>query len=109
MAVRDDIAHLLAAGVNPDDLAVATGVPDELAEAWLERHAAITREHADRIASLAAITRRMRTIVVADEVPVWLRRPLPALDGRSPLQAIASGDHAAVEHIVGFLESPGAI
>src|SRR3954451_4096760 len=108
-SVRRESEFLADAGVTVADIAAGAGVAVDVVRAWLDEGVEPQPCERDAVLALAVITRRMRTVVIAAEVPRWLRRKVPALDGRTPLEAIADGDGRAVEQIVGFLESPGAI
>ena len=43
-----------------------------------------------------------------DYIPVWLSRPIEALDDQKPLELIAQGKARRVARVVSGLESPGA-
>ena len=42
-------------------------------------------------------------------IPVWLSKPIEALDDRKPLELIARGQARRVLRVVSELESPGAV
>jgi hypothetical protein len=41
-------------------------------------------------------------------IPVWLNKPIPALDDEKPLDLISRGDHRRVAEIISELEEPVA-
>ncbi len=41
-----------------------------------------------------------------ERVPVWLNKPVPALDHRKPLDVIAEGGYQQVSRVVAEFESP---
>jgi len=41
-------------------------------------------------------------------ISIWMRKPIPALDDRKPLDVIRDGDYREVSRIVAALESPPA-
>jgi len=47
--------------------------------------------------------------MAADYIPVWLSKPIEALDDRKPLELIARGHVRRVARVVSGLESPGAV
>ena len=44
-----------------------------------------------------------------DYIPVWLSKPIEALDDRKPLELIARGKARQVARVASELESPGAV
>jgi len=44
-----------------------------------------------------------------DYIPVWLTKPIEALDDEKPLDLIARGDYRSVARVVSELEDPGAV
>jgi hypothetical protein len=47
--------------------------------------------------------------VEPDYIPVWMSKPIEALDDRKPLKLIAAGRARQVARLVSSLESPGAV
>jgi uncharacterized protein (DUF2384 family) len=45
-------------------------------------------------------------VLGAERVPVWLNKPVPALEHRKPLDVIAAGGYEQVSRVVAELESP---
>jgi hypothetical protein len=42
----------------------------------------------------------------ADYIPVWLRKPVPALGDEKPLDVVARGDYKRLSRLISELESP---
>ena len=57
---------------------------------------------------MAEITDRLLRVMDARYIPVWLVKPVEALDDRAPLDLIASGRAREVARLISALESPGA-
>jgi hypothetical protein len=47
-------------------------------------------------------------VIDARYIPVWILKPVEALDDRAPTEVIAAGEARAVARLVSSLESPGA-
>jgi len=98
-----------AAKLNGIDIARATGVADSTARAWLAGTRSPSRSHAaERLIELSAIVERLVRLMDPDYIAVWLRKPIPALDDRKPLDVIREGDYREVSKLVAALESPTA-
>ncbi len=44
----------------------------------------------------------------AEYIPVWMNKPVPALDDRKPLDLISKGEYLRVARVVSALEEPVA-
>ena len=47
-------------------------------------------------------------MISAEYIPVWLVKPIEALDDRRPIELIARGQARTVARVISGLESPGA-
>jgi uncharacterized protein (DUF2384 family) len=74
--------------------------------AWLRRERAPRGRRAERLVELSAIADRLAAVLGAERVPVWLNKPIPALEHRKPLDVIAAGGYEQVSRVVAELESP---
>lgn len=83
------------------DVAVATGADGQTVEGWLERRAVPSGEQAARLSELIAAVERLEVSMKRDAIPEWLRRGVPALHGKTPLETLADGGY---EQIAGFAE-----
>lgn len=91
------------------DIGRATGVAASTARAWLAGTRSPSRTTAaERLAELSALVERLVRIMDPSYVPVWLRKPNPALGDRKPLDVIREGGYREVSRVVAALESPPA-
>ena len=74
--------------------------------AWLRRERAPRGRRAERLVELSAIAERLTAVLGPERVPVWLNKPIPALDHRKPLDVIAEGGYEQVSRVVAEFESP---
>jgi uncharacterized protein (DUF2384 family) len=58
---------------------------------------------------LAALVERLAGVMQGDYVPVWMRKPIPLLDDKKPLDLIAAGEYRRVSRVVAGLEGSGAV
>ncbi|MGH3146858.1 MAG: hypothetical protein ACRDTR_13765, partial [Rubrobacter sp.] len=79
-----EVGHL-----SDRDIARATGAGVSTVGAWMRR----TREpggvRAERLAELSAVVERLSRVTESDYIPVWLRKPMVALDDEKPLDVLA--------------------
>lgn len=97
------------AGLSADQIARATGAAASTVRGWIGRRSEPTGARAERIAELAAITERLGLMMPKRHIPVWLSRPIEALDDRCPLDLIAAGDYRLVARAISAIEDPGAV
>jgi uncharacterized protein (DUF2384 family) len=104
-AVRiHEVAHLSDA-----QIARAVGAAPSTVRDWFARRSSPTGRRAERVAELAEIVDRLARVMAPDYIPVWLSRPIEALDDRKPLELIARGKARQVARVASELESPGAV
>jgi hypothetical protein len=89
-------------------IARATGAARSTVRGWLALRNEPTGRRADRVAELSAIVERLARVMQPEYIPVWLTKPLEALDDEKPIELIARGDYARVARLVSSLEQPGA-
>lgn len=92
------------AGLTETDIARATGAAPSTARAWLAGTRKPTGERAGRLIELSALVERLQRVMGSSYIPVWLRRPVEALDDREPLDLLASGEFHRVARVVSALE-----
>jgi transcriptional regulator with XRE-family HTH domain len=92
------------AGLSDADIARATGVAPSTARAWLAGTRNPTGIRAERLVELAALVERLEGVMADSYIPVWLRRPVQALDDRKPLDLLARGQYRRVARVVSALE-----
>jgi hypothetical protein len=89
-------------------IARATGAARSTVRGWLALRSEPTGQRAERVAELSALIERLVRVMEPDYIPVWLTKPLEALDHQKPIELIARGDYARVARLVSSLEEPGA-
>lgn len=108
-AFADEAIRIHEAAHLPDRLiAEAVGAKPSTVRDWLAGRSSPTGERARRLAELAEITDRLARVIDARYIPVWMLKPIEALDDRTPTEVIAAGEAKAVARLVSSLESPGA-
>ncbi len=107
-AIASEATRLAELGLTDDDLARATGAARSTARAWLAGRSSPTGERAERLIELLAIVERLEQLIKPDYIPIWLRKPVPALDEDKPLDVIGRGDYRAVARLVSELEGTTA-
>jgi uncharacterized protein (DUF2384 family) len=88
------------------DIAPATGSGISTVSAWLRRERAPRGRRAERLVELSAIVERLAAALGAERVPVWLNKPVPALEHRKPIDVLADGGYETVSRLIAELESP---
>ena len=91
-------------GLSDSDIARATGVSKSTARAWLSGTRSPTGERAERLIELAALVKRLESVMDPDYIAIWLRKPVLALDDSKPLDLIAHGDYRRVANLIAGLE-----
>jgi transcriptional regulator with XRE-family HTH domain len=99
-----DLGHL-----SDTQVAQATGAAPSTVRDWFRGRSSPTGIRAERVAELAEIVDRLSRIVDPEYIPVWLSKPIEALDDRKPLHLIARGRARQVARVISGLESPGAV
>jgi len=89
-------------------IARATGAAPSTVRSWLTGRSAPTGARAERVAELSALVSRLRRVVDADYIPVWMTKPVEALDDEKPIDVLARGEYRRVAAVVRGLEHPGA-
>jgi len=102
IALADQLIHLRErVPLSPQDIAAATGADEQTVSTWLARQAAPSGAPAARLTELIAAVERLEVTTKREAIGDWLRREVPALDDRTPLEAIAAGGY---ERIARFAE-----
>jgi uncharacterized protein (DUF2384 family) len=50
---------------------------------------------------------RLTRVMEADYIPVWLNRPIEALDDDKPVEVLARGEYRRIPELIAQLEYPG--
>lgn len=102
--VREAVYLHEIARLTDTDIARATGVARSTARAWLAHTRSPTGERAERLIELSALVERLARVMEPSYIAVWLRKPVPALQERKPIDVIASGKYMDVAELVSALE-----
>ncbi len=97
-----DLAHL-----SDREIAAATGARPSTVRDWLNARSVPTGSRAARLIELAEMTDRLRRVMNPEYIPVWLARPLEALDDDKPVELLARGDYRRVAGLIAEIEYPG--
>jgi transcriptional regulator with XRE-family HTH domain len=89
------------------DIARATGAGVSTVGAWLRRTRSPRGERAERLVELSAIVERLARVIEPDYIPVWLHKPVAALEDEKPIDLLARGEWQRVARLISELESPG--
>ena len=85
-------------------IARATGAARSTVRGWLSLRSEPTGPRAERVAELSALVERLARVMEPDYIPVWLTKPLEALDDEKPIELVARGDYVRVARLVASLE-----
>lgn len=96
-------------GLSTDLIARSTGAAHATVRDWLNHRSSPTGTRAERIAELSAIVERLQRVIDPDYLPVWLTKPVEALDNEKPIDLIARGDYLRVARLISSIEDPGAV
>jgi len=95
--------------LSDSQIAEATGAAPSTVRGWFAGRSSPTGKRAERVAELAEIVDRLTRIIHPEYIPVWMSKPIEALDDRKPLHLIARGRARQVARVISELESPGAV
>ena len=95
------------AQLSDRQIAAATGARPSTVRDWLSGRSAPSGARADRLVELGAMVDRLARVMQADFIPIWLTRPIEALDDEKPVEVLARGDYRRIAKLIGELEYPG--
>src|SRR5207244_12978380 len=81
-----DLAHLSDAEIGK-----AVGAAPSTVRDWFALRSSPTGKRAERVAELAEVVDRLMRVMEPEYIPVWLSKPIEALDDRTPLEPLARG------------------
>lgn len=90
-------------------IAEAVGVAPSTVRDWLAQRTSPTGVRAERVAVLVEMIDRLMRLMDHDYIPLWLNRPIQALDDRRPLELLASGRIRPLAQLISSLEYPVAV
>src|ERR671923_2662310 len=80
-AFAEEAVRIHEAGHLSDrQIARATGAAPSTVRGWLNGRSAPTGSRAERVAELSALVARLTRVIDAEYVPVWMTKPIEALD-----------------------------
>lgn len=107
-ALAGEAIHVRDTGHLSDrDIALATGAAPNTVQEWLAGRGAPRGSRAERLVELSSVVERLASVIRPAYIPVWLNKPIPALDGDKPIERIAAGDYRAVARLISGLEGFG--
>jgi hypothetical protein len=95
------------AGLSDRMIAAATGAKPSTVRGWLAGRSEPTGARAERLIELAEMIKRLALVVRPESIPVWLQRPILALDDEKPIELIARGEYRRVAKLIAEIEYPG--
>jgi uncharacterized protein (DUF2384 family) len=104
-AFADEVKRVRKLGVATGDIAVATGSQPATVNAWARAARTPSGEKRERLLELVSLVDRLERIMRPSYVPLWLLKPVPALDDRRPLELLAKGRYRDVSRLVTELEN----
>ena len=97
-----DVAHL-----TDREIAAATGAKPSTVRDWLNGRSSPTGERAQRLIELSEMADRLTRVMDPEYIPIWLNRPIEALEDDKPVDLLARGDYRRVAQLIAELEYPG--
>jgi hypothetical protein len=101
----DEVRRVRRLGVGTSDIAVAVGAQPATINAWARATRRPTGAKRERFMELVALVDRLERVMSPRYVPLWLLKPLPALDDRRPLELLSKGRYRDVSKVVAELEN----
>ena len=104
-AFADEVRRVRRLGVGTSDIAVAVGAQPATINAWARATRRPTGAKRERFMELVALVDRLERVMSPRYVPLWLLKPVPALDDRRPLELLSKGRYRDVSKVVAELEN----
>ena len=104
-AFDDEVRRVRRLGVGTNDIAVAVGAQPATVNAWARATRRPTGAKRERFMELVALVDRLERVMSPRYVPLWLLKPVPALDDRRPLELLSKGRYRDVSKVVAELEN----
>jgi transcriptional regulator with XRE-family HTH domain len=95
------------AHLSDRQIATATGAKPSTVRDWLTGRSVPSGTRAERLVELAEMADRLSRIMDTGYIPVWLNRPIEALDDDKPVEVLARGEYRRVAELIAQLEYPG--
>jgi hypothetical protein len=104
-AFADEVRRVRRLGVGTSDIAVAVGAQPATINAWARATRRPTGAKRERFMELVALVDRLERVMSPRYIPLWLLKPVPALDDRRPLELLSKGRYRDVSKVVAELEN----
>lgn len=104
-AFADEVRRVRGLGVGTNDIAVAVGAQPATINAWARATRRPTGAKRERFMELVALVDRLERVMSPRYIPLWLLKPVPALDDRRPLELLSKGRYRDVSKVVAELEN----
>ena len=88
-------------------IASATGAKPSTVRGWLAGRSEPTGIRAERLIELSEMIKRLALVLRPESIPVWLQRPILALDDEKPIELIARGEYKRVAKLISEIQYPG--
>lgn len=95
-------------GLNDRLIARATGAALNTVRDWLASRGQPSGVRAERIGELGEIVDRLGRVIEPEYIPLWLAKPVAALDDEKPIDVLRRGGCVRVARLVSSLEDSGA-
>jgi uncharacterized protein (DUF2384 family) len=95
------------AHLSDRQIAAATGAKASTVRDWLTGRSVPSGSRAERLVELAEMAERLTRVMDREYIPVWLTRPIEALDDDKPVEVLARGGYRQVAELIAQLEYPG--
>ena len=104
-AFSDEVKRVRRLGVGTGDIAVAVGAQPATVNAWARATRRPTGEKRERLMELVALVDRLERVMSPRYVPLWLLKPVSALEDRRPIELLSKGRYRDVSELVAELEN----
>lgn len=104
-AYANEVQRVRSLGVDTGDIATVTGAGVGTVTSWARAKRQPSAEFRVRLMELIAIVDRLAQTMDVSYVPLWLNKPLIALDDERPLDALSKGRYREVSKLVAELEN----
>jgi hypothetical protein len=101
----NELRRVRSLGIEPADIARVTGAARATVGSWFRATRRPGAAHRERLMELVSVVDRLSRVMSEDYIPIWVQKPLPALDDDSPLDALGDGRYRQVSKIVAELEN----
>src|SRR3989304_8712443 len=102
-ADADEVRRVRAIGVEAGHVRRVTGAEKGTVPAWARADRRPAGEYRKRLLELVSLIERLSRVMDQGYIPLWLNKPVPALDDKRPLEALAEGRYRAGSRLLNGL------